>query len=88
MSSLNLSLPEPIAEALVAYGRDRGIESPAEVVQAALEAFLLQQGYLASSPPKRVRLTPCSQGSGFKDTSANHDAILAEAIFVQSFPQE
>ncbi|NJO52336.1 MAG: DUF2811 domain-containing protein [Leptolyngbyaceae cyanobacterium RM2_2_4] len=46
MQSLNIDLPESVADALTAYITDRGISSPTEVVQAALEEFLLQQGYL------------------------------------------
>ena len=86
MSPLNLSLPDSIAAALVAYSRDRGIESPAEVVQTALEVFLSQRGYLVSSPPKRLRLTPATKGSRHKNTSINHDAILAEQALTQKLP--
>jgi hypothetical protein len=46
--------------------------------------FLGQRGYL---PPKKpINFTSVNKGSGFLDTSVNHDQILAEQIYSQSLP--
>ncbi|NJN59848.1 MAG: hypothetical protein HC879_21365 [Leptolyngbyaceae cyanobacterium SL_5_9] len=87
MQSLNIDLPKSVADALTAYTTDRGISSPTEVVQTALEEFLLQQGYLAQKRSS-LRLTPASQGSGFRDTSVNHDQVLAEQVQMQKLPKQ
>ncbi|MEH1913560.1 MULTISPECIES: hypothetical protein [unclassified Nostoc] len=86
MQSLNITLPDAIANALSAYIGDQEVSLPANaIVENALEEFLSQRGYL---PPQKqgLRLTPASKGSGFKDTSVNHDKILAEQTFSQSLP--
>ncbi|WP_017656056.1 hypothetical protein [Fortiea contorta] len=86
MQSFNITLPDAIANALSAYIQDQKVSLPANVVaEAALEDFLSQRGYL---PPRKqgLSLTPAPKGSGFKDTSVNHDKILAEQAFSQSLP--
>lgn len=50
--------------------------STSAIVQAANKAFLSQHGYLPSFK-KRLRITPAPHGSGYTDTSINHDQVLA-----------
>jgi hypothetical protein len=86
MKSLNITLPDAIANALNAYIRDQEVPLPATaIVEAALKEYLSERGYL---PPKTqsLRLTPTPKGSGFQDTSLNHDKILAEQVFSQKLP--
>jgi hypothetical protein len=86
MQSLNITLPDAIANALSAYIGDQEVSLPANaIVENTLEEFLSQRGYL---PPQKqgLRFTREPKGSGFKDTSVNHDTILAEQTFLQSLP--
>jgi len=78
MESINITLPDELSDALNSYMRDREVSLPANaIVETALKEFLTQRGYL---PPQRqsLHLTPAPKGSGFQDTSVNHDKILAE----------
>ncbi|MEH2251487.1 hypothetical protein [Nostoc sp.] len=86
MQSFNITLPDAIANALNAYIKDQEVSIPANVVaETALEDFLCQRGYL--HPRKQgLSLTPAPKGSGFQDTSLNHDKILAKQAFSQSLP--
>ena len=80
-TSLNITLPDAIANALSAYMGDQEVSLPANaIVENALEELLSQRGYL---PPQKqgLRLTLASKGSGFKDTSVNHDKTLAGQAF-------
>ena len=71
------TLPEPLANALNAYIHDQEIPpSTTDVVQAALAQFLAEKGYLPSLK-KRLKITPALTGSGYTDTSINHDIVIA-----------
>ncbi len=75
-----INLSEPIESALLSYISDRQDSSAGAIVQEALEEFLTQRGYL--QPParkKRPRIEPASKGSGYADTSANHDLVIVES---------
>lgn len=75
-----INLSEPVESALLSYISDRQDSSAEAIVQEALEKFLTQQGYL--QPPtrkKRPRLEPASKGSGYADTSINHDLVIVES---------
>ncbi|WP_226889616.1 hypothetical protein [Nostoc sp. MG11] len=51
MQSLNITLPDAIANALNAYIGDQEVSLPANaIVETALEEFLYQRGYL---PPRK-----------------------------------
>lgn len=77
MKHINTTLPDPLAQALDAYVNDQEVPpSTTAIVQAALEAFLSERGYLPSFK-KRLRIKPAPQGSGYTDTSINHDRVLA-----------
>lgn len=76
MEQIILELPTPIINALTAYSQGQQISS-SDTIKAALESFLIAQGYL-SQPQKSFHLSSAPQGSGYSDTSINHDAILAE----------
>ena len=77
MEVTSITLPENLAQALASYIRDRQTSpSPITVIQIALEDFLKQRGYLPTYN-KRLRITPASVGSGYTDTSVNHDEVLA-----------
>ena len=72
------TLPDTVANALEAYIHDQEVPpSTTAVVQAALAKFLVDQGYLPSSK-KRLRITPAPIGSGYTDTSVNHDQVFSE----------
>ncbi|MBW4684429.1 MAG: hypothetical protein KME40_04875 [Komarekiella atlantica HA4396-MV6] len=86
MQSFNITLPDAIANALNAYISDQEVSLPANaIVETALKEFLCQRGYLPAQK-QSLRLTPAPKGSGLKDTSVNHDNILAEQAFSQSLP--
>lgn len=73
--NLNTELPDDIVQAITDY--IRGQPTPTDipnVLQTALHTFLIERGYLSSQ--KRLHVTPASQGSGFSDTSINHDQVL------------
>lgn len=71
------TLPDTLANALDAYIHDQEIPpSTTAVVQAALAKFLADQGYLPNLN-KRLRITPASSGSGYTDTSVNHDRVFS-----------
>ena len=77
MEVTSITLPENLAQALASYIRDRQASpSPTAVIQIALEDFLKQRGYLPTYN-KRLRITSASVGSGYTDTSVNHDEVLA-----------
>jgi hypothetical protein len=86
MQSLNITLPDAIANALDAYISDQEVPLPANaIVETALKEFLSERGYLPAQQ-QSLRLTSAVKGSGFKDTSVNHDKILAEQAFLQNLP--
>lgn len=75
---MNITLPDRLAEALDAYIRDQEIStSTTDIVQAALEQYLTEKGYLPNIK-KHLRITPATDGTGYRDTSINHDSTLAE----------
>ncbi len=77
------TLPDTLAKALDAYIHDQEIPpSTTDIVQAALAKFLADQGYLPSLK-KRLRITPAPSGSGYTNTSVNHDKVFAD----QASPQ-
>jgi hypothetical protein len=84
MTTINADLPDEIIEAIESYIQNQP-DSPTlpTVVQAALQSFLTTQGYLPTAP-KRLRITPASQGSGYRDTSIEHDRVLANLTLEDS----
>ena len=85
MQSLNITLPDTLANALNSYIKDQENLLPAnDIIENAIIEFLSQRGYL---PPKKpIHFTPTTKGSGFLDTSVNHDEILAKQIYSQTLP--
>ncbi len=53
-----------------------------ELAQLILEEISRQQ---QPTPKKPRMLRPISKGSGYTDTSINHDAVLAEFIYKNKF---
>ena len=85
MQTLNVTLPDTLANALNSYIKDQENVLPAnDIIENAIIEFLGQRGYLP--PKKTINFTPATQGSGFLNTSVNHDQILAEQIYSQSLP--
>jgi hypothetical protein len=74
MMRTTIALDDDVAMALDSYRR--GLDVPVSVnavVQAALREFLGIRGYL---PPRRtLRITPAEHGSGFTNTSIDHDSV-------------
>ena len=85
MAQITIELPKPITDILATYAQEHQTSSSA-TVQKAIQQFLIQEGYLAK-PKKPFRLTPAAQGSGYTDTSINHDAVLAEFIYANKIKQ-
>lgn len=74
---LNTELPDHLAQAIADYIRDQPQPTHfPDVLEAALETFLTERGYL-SQPKKRLHITPAEQGSGYPNTSIDHDQVLA-----------
>lgn len=76
MQQMTIELPTTIVDALAAYTQEHDLSSSV-TVQTAIESFLIAKGYL-SKPTKSFRLSPAPQGSGYTDTSIDHDAVLTE----------
>jgi hypothetical protein len=79
MAQITIELPKSITDVLDNYSQEHQTSSSA-TVQKAIQQFLIQEGYLAK-PIKPFRLIPATQGSGYTNTSTNHDAVLAEFIY-------
>lgn len=75
--NLNTELPDDIAQAIAEYIQDQPTPTDIPtVLQTALQTFLTERGYLVRSQ-KRLHITPATQGSGYNDTSINHDQVLS-----------
>jgi hypothetical protein len=74
----SINLPKPLESALLSCMSDRSDTSTGAIVQEALEEFLRQRGYLKSPTKKLLQITPASKGSGYADTSVNHDLVMVE----------
>ena len=79
MQALKITLPDTLANALNSYINDQeNVLQANDIIENAIMEFLGQRGYL---PPKKpINFTPANKGSGFLNTSVNHDQILAEHI--------
>jgi hypothetical protein len=74
---LSTELPDHLAQAIKEYIQDQpNPTNVPDVLQTALETFLVERGYL-SSPKKRLHITPAEQGSGYSNTSIDHDRVLS-----------
>ena len=73
MQHLEIDLPDRLAQALDSYLQDQD-SSTITAVQTALEEFLSERGYLPITK-KVLRITPAQIGSGYTDTSIQHDAL-------------
>lgn len=74
---LSTDLPDHLAQAIAQSIQDQ--PNPTnfpDVLQTALETFLLERGYWSPSK-KRLHITPAEQGSGYSNTSIEHDQILS-----------
>ncbi len=76
MREINTILPDSLLQALELYTNEQASQStPDAVIQAALEEFLAQRGYFPQFK-KTLIIQPAPQGSGYTDTSINHDQVL------------
>jgi hypothetical protein len=79
MRRATITLPDEMQIAVEAYIRaQEATPTLNAVVQAALREFLDARGFLAPREP--FWLTPAEHGSGHRDTSRDHDRVLAESI--------
>jgi len=77
MKSASVTIPDDLAEALAAYGRDQGLPTEAEaLIEAALRQLLAGHGYLATFRP--FHITPIEHDGEETDISINHDRYLAD----------
>ncbi len=84
MEQVTVELPTSIINALTAYTQGEQVSS-SDTIKVALESFLIAQGYLSPSQ-KPFHLSSAPQGSGYTDTSINHDATLAEFTLSHKHP--
>lgn len=84
MRQITIELSTTIIDALDTYTQENEVSS-SDTVQTAIESFLMAKGYL-SKPKKPFHLSPAPQGSGYTDTSINHDAVLAEFTLSHKLP--
>ncbi|MBW4580861.1 MAG: hypothetical protein KME42_14945 [Tildeniella nuda ZEHNDER 1965/U140] len=74
---LSTELPDRLAQAIADYIQDQPHPTNIpDVLQTALETFLSERGYLSQSR-KRLHITPAEHGSGYRNTSIEHDQVLA-----------
>lgn len=84
MKRTTVTIPDDIDSALDAYLEQQEVEQPlTSVVQAALREFLSGRGFLPKKSKKPFRLTPAPRASGRRDTSMEHDVVLAEAAMAK-----
>lgn len=73
-------IPDTLAKALDAYIHDQEtLLSATDFMQATLAQFLPEQGYLPSLK-KHLQITPSASGSGYINTSVNHDSALVKQM--------
>lgn len=76
MRQIHAILPDSLLQAVELYTNEQATPStPDAVIQAALEEFLAQRGYFPHFK-KTLRIKPAPKGSGYTDTSINHDQVL------------
>jgi hypothetical protein len=74
--NFNTELSDDIAQAIADYIQDQPTPTDiSSVLQTALQTFFTERGYLASQ--KHLHITPATQGSGYSDTSVNHDQAFS-----------
>ena len=77
MKSASVTIPDDLAEALAAYGRDMGLDADVEAaVSSALREVLIDRGY--TLPFRPVRITPLHREKGPTAVSINHDDDFAD----------
>ena len=77
MTTISTEASDELLQAIESYIQNQPDAStfPA-VVETALHSFLTMQGYFPSSK-KRLRITPAEQGSGYRNTSIEHNRVMA-----------
>ena len=77
MTTISTEVSDEMLQAIESYIQNQpdALTFPA-VVETALHSFLTLQGYFPSSK-KRLRITPAEQGSGYTNTSIEHDRVMA-----------
>ncbi len=76
MKQIQTIPPDSLLRAVELYTNEQDTPStPDAVIQAALEEFPTQRGYF-TPVKKTLRIKPAPQGSGFTNTSINHDQVL------------
>ena len=78
MKQITTLLADPIAQALTSYIGSQNMPLTEDIiVNAAIEQFLIQQGFLPTFK-KRLVLTPEVEGSGYHDTALRHDQAFLD----------
>lgn len=77
MTTISTEVSDEMIRAIEAYIQSQP-DSPTfpAVIETALHNFLTLQGHFLSTQ-KRLRITPAEQGSGYGNTSIEHDQVLA-----------
>ena len=77
MKQATIAIPDDLDEALVAYGRDRGVPDDFDtLVDAALRDLLVGCGYLEPFVP--FDITPIPHDGPESDISVNHDRYFVD----------
>ena len=85
MKRATITLPSDLAEAVDEFTAQQEVEPTlTALVQAALRQFLARRGF---GPPAKLELPVAEAGSGYTDTSVEHDAVLAEATAERKLPR-
>lgn len=85
MRRVTVSLDDDLEDAVVRFQRDQDVPPTLNAMaQVAMRDFLASRGYLRSK--KRFYIAPMVPGSGFTDTSINHDHITERVDELAELP--
>ena len=73
---LPIAIPENIANRLDRYLQ----QHPNESLSSLLEEILQQKENTGDNTPRFLRIQPAPRGSGYRNTSIDHDRVLAETM--------
>jgi hypothetical protein len=85
MRRVTVTLTDELDQAIEEFRKQQpATPSTTAVVQAAIRRYFAELGYNVvppSEPFQPLVITPAEKGSGFSDTSINHDQVIADSYF-------